>query len=54
MALEHSGLRQFREVLDAVEGYMIDRFREIGFNDKQIGDVVEFFGNSFFENFLDP
>ena len=52
MPLEHDGLKQFKEILTAVELYNIDSFRAIGFKDKQIGDVVEFFGNSFFENFL--
>jgi len=52
--LEKSGLEQFRSVLNAVQGYNINAFRAMGFNNEQIGDVVEFFGNSFFEHFLDP
>ena len=53
MTLENSGLEQFRSVLNAVQGYNINAFRAMGFNNEQIGDVVEFFGNSFFEHFLD-
>jgi len=53
LRLETSGLEQFRSVLNAVQDYNINAFRAMGFNNEQIGDVVEFFENSFFEHFLD-